>query len=207
MRNRFDGGTGRGSSCVLMLDGESCPSSMLELWCWDSQHFLCCSHFYPPSCPSTDTSLQCVCLVLDCGFDCIISLQKEFTVIVVETTVLLVYLLPIIIKIGSGADSDPVRRGGWWWSSKAAGLDLGLMEVPVASAESVVLLHPFPWNWGLNTQISICLLVCCPTDTVSEDKLVTQNSLSLSFCTYCSLQSQNGSLKYLWFAWRGKSGE
>lgn len=55
------------------------------------------------------------------------------------------------------------------------------MEIPVASSESMVLLPPFLWNWDLNTWITVHLLVCCPAETVSEDKLVTQKSLSLSF--------------------------
>lgn len=67
------------------------------------------------------------------------------------------------------------------WRGTAAGPELGLMEVPVVPSESMVLLCPLLWKWGLNTQITVSLLVCCPTETVGEDKLLTQKSLSLSF--------------------------
>lgn len=85
-------------------------SVILSFYSGDSQHFFCYSCFYLPSCPCPGSPLQCIHFTLGSGFNCIIWVS---IVVVVETIIASVYLLSIIIKIGSGTDSDFIKRAGW----------------------------------------------------------------------------------------------
>lgn len=174
MRDKSDGGSGRGSGCTLQWDGEcaqvggsrrthlspspctlsaisASPTSVILSFCGrDSKHLFLLFLFLPTllSLPRFSSSV-CPFHFRQC-LDCIIWVS---IVVVVEAIIASVYLLSIVIKAGCETDSDFIKRAGWVCRDTAAGPELGLRKVPVAPSEPLILLCPFLWKWGFNTQI------------------------------------------------------